>query len=230
MRIGCLIVAAIAVFGQFESAYGWNEDPRCPGYENEGKRALDTIEPSMRLLENSLAETGKRIDDSNVEVKSKKNLRGVHRQLDGEFNFQLKMYWEEGYCWQEEWDEREWCLECEGSSCGEDDHLWLQKCDDDEDEQRFTYEIVDATTQAVKIKPLDRQDLCWTRVAVNEHQLQPCGDGFKDEITGLDKQVLIGLTESGSFELHPNGFANEINGLVNETRCMCNHHHPKVSR
>jgi hypothetical protein len=228
MKVGCLIVTTVAVFVTFVSA--WDEDPRCPGY-GSGRRTLKVPnETNMRLFEDAITEKKTPMDGSNVEVKAK-YLRGVegrsYRQLNDIFNFQVQMYWEEGYCWQNEWNKREWCWECEGASCGEDDHLWLKKCDDDEDEQRFTYEIINEAVNAVKIKPLDRQDLCWTRTGVNEHQLKPCGDKYKDEVTGLDLQVLIGFEESGRFELHPNGF-DETN--PNSFKCMTTHHHPKVSQ
>lgn len=39
-----------------------------------------------------------------------------HRRLE-DFNFQIKMHWEEGFCWQEEWRERKWCWQCEGGNC-----------------------------------------------------------------------------------------------------------------
>ena len=229
MRVGCLIVAVVIVLDTNASA--WEEDPRCPGY-GSGRRSLKApYETYVRLFEDVLVEKGKPIDGSSVEVKANKYLRGVegrsYRQLNQIFNFQVQMYWEEGYCWQNEWDKRDWCWECEGSGCGEDDHLWIKKCDDDEDEQRFTYEIVNEMIRAVKIKPLSRQDLCWTRTAVNEHQLKPCGDNYKDEVTGLDLQVLIGFAESGRFQLHPNGF-DDTN--LNSSKCMTTHHHPKVSQ
>jgi hypothetical protein len=95
-------------------------------------------------------------------------------------------------------------LECEGKACGQDDHLWLKRCDNGEDRQRFTYETVNDAIQAVKIKPLDHQDLCWTRTGINEMQLKSCGDNYTDG-EGRDLQALIGFSKSGKFELHPNG-------------------------
>ena len=223
MRLGFLIAMTIAFFGTFASAdEKWDVDSRCTSRKGARQTIGRPNEPGTR----------KRIDGHKDAVKPNKNLRAVdrtrHRRLDI-FNFQVKMYWEEGYCWQDEWDEREWCLECEGSDCGEDDHLWVKKCDDDEDEQRFTYEIVNETIHAVKIKPLNRQDLCWTRTEINKHQLKPCGDHtYTDEVTGLDRQVIIGFKESGRFEMHPNGFDDETN--PDNAKCMSTHHHPKVSQ
>jgi hypothetical protein len=108
------------------------------------------------------------------------------------------MYWEEGYCWQEEWDERRWCLQCAGGSCGENDNLVIEECSSSDD-QRFVY-------QGEKLKPYTRQDLCW-----NAHQLKPCGDD--------DTQLIKGLQYDGNFEMHPNGNSDDC--LVNQD------HHPK---
>jgi hypothetical protein len=222
MRVGYLTVTFVAAFGTLTSAEIWVEDPRCPGYGKWGRRrTFDPNENAIRLFEDGLTETGKQNDGSNIAVMSNKNLRGIkpasHRHLNNITNFQIKMYWEEGYCWQEEWEEREWCLECE-ASCGQDDHIWLQKCDEGEVKQRFTYENINQTIKAVKIKPLNRQDLCWTRTGINEMQLKPCGDSYKDE-EGRDLQILIGFEEIGKFELHPNGHDKTNPG---SSKCMDN--------
>lgn len=228
MRVGWifLIVATVVSFPTLASAeQDWDEDPRCRGYGNK-TRALGTIEPSRRWLKDDPVETGKPIRRSGVTVKANKNLRGVHRLLDEIYNFQLKLYWDEGHCWHNEWKERKWCLECEETSCDLDSHLWLKKCDDDREEQRFTYEIINVTTQAVKISPLNRNDLCWTAIREKEMMLKECGDSYKDEVTGLDNQVLIGFAEGGRFQLHPNGF-DESN--PNVYKCISSHPHPEVS-
>ena len=34
-------------------------------------------------------------------------------------DFSLKLYWKNGYTWQESTSEKKWCVECEGSSCGD---------------------------------------------------------------------------------------------------------------
>ena len=221
MRLGFLIATSVAV-STVTSAEIWVEDPRCPGYGKWGRRrTFDPDENDMKLFEEGLTETEKPVDGSNVAIKSNKNLRAIkpasHRHLNGIINFQIKMYWEEGYCWQEEWNEREWCLECE-TSCVQDDHLWLRKCDEGENKQRFTYETINQATKAVKIKPLSRQDLCWTRTGINEMQLQPCGNSYKAGV-GRDLQILIGFEEIGKFELNPNGYDKTNPGSL---KCMNN--------
>jgi hypothetical protein len=149
---------------------------------------------------------------------SNKRLSGSHtcphRRLDS-FLFQIvKMYWEEGYCWHQEWDEREGCLECEGSTCEEDNHLWLKKCDGSGDEQWFVYETVmqlpkrssSSHTQGKIFAGPERESMLISLSHVAK------GDYLDDE--GRDKQVLIGIQQSGSFEPHPNGRSNA---------CMINH-------
>ena len=45
--------------------------------------------------------------------------------------FRMKMYWEFGYDWQEEFWEQEWCIECLGSKCKANDEIFLGSCMDD---------------------------------------------------------------------------------------------------
>ena len=114
---------------------------------------------------------------------------------------------------QEEWEEREWCLECQGSKCNENDYLWVKKCDDDI-HQRFIYEEI-AGSGGGRIKPLTRPDLCWERTRVNAYQLRPCSTNYT--------QILMGFSQSGRFELHPYGHdkTDPVCKLLNQ------HHHPK---
>jgi hypothetical protein len=96
MRVGLLIVEAIAVFGTFASSEIWDEDPRCPGYGRSNRRIFDPNDPDMRQFEDGLTEREKPIDGSNVAIKSNnKSLRGVdpisRRRLNYIFNFQIKM-------------------------------------------------------------------------------------------------------------------------------------------
>ena len=137
-----------------------------------------------------------------------------------------------GYCWQEEWEDRKWCLECEGSTCGEDDYLWVKKCDEDEKEQvrqirpnrqqfetavfshillfqRFIYRPVSGTDGG-HLSPYYRQDLCWERTRVNAHQLRPCSNYYK--------QIIVGIRFDDKFEMHPNRRPND---------CLEQHHDPK---
>lgn len=44
-------------------------------------------------------------------------------------NFKLKLYWEEGYYWQEETFERKWCMRCRGGLCHLDEKIYIEECD-----------------------------------------------------------------------------------------------------
>jgi hypothetical protein len=187
-------------------------DDRCLRRRELEGIPFDSNEPDIRSIEDE-----KEIIplDSSL-ISSTKSLRGsnandANRDLKSLNVFQIKMYWEEGYCWQEEWRERRWCLECEGRSCGEDDYIWLQECSSSSPHQKFVYEPVTGSGGG-KIKPYSSQNLCWTRTSANHHQLKPCGDNYTDS-HGHDIQLLIGFTFDSEFELHPNG---------DTSKCMVN--------
>lgn len=77
---------------------------------------------------------------------AERDTRGRQLQDDDDeevepISFQLKMYWEPGYRWQEEIFERKWCIECDDGSCSRGHQLEIKKCDGDRN-QRFVYEEV----------------------------------------------------------------------------------------
>ena len=52
--------------------------------------------------------------------------------------FQLMMYWERSFFWQESWSRRRWCAACgrsRGDKCKDGDDIVIIKCDDDSREQ-----------------------------------------------------------------------------------------------
>jgi hypothetical protein len=200
MRIAHAILSVAALFGTL--TYAWKEDSRC-----SRRLAFDPNETDKNLV----------IDESEKVVSPEKDLlpRSEDKRQLQQWTFMLKMYWEEGYCWQFEWGERKWCLKCEGTKCNEDDYLVLDTCSWNDDEQWFVYESIDADDSKIKLKPWTNSDLCWTRSGDNDHTLKPCGDGYLDS-SGHDAQVLMGFKETGEFELHPNGRSGDC--LVNDHR------------
>lgn len=203
------ITAAAAMLPHHAAAQQkWDEDPRC----RRNRKLFDPNEPDPRLVEDGLTIEGIRSRPRNTtnEVKAASPPGRMLRGDRSDTRFQLKMYHEKGYCWQGEWDEKRWCLECEGKSCGEDDYLWIKKCDKDEDEQWFVYREISGTGGG-HLSPYERQDLCWERTRVNAHQLRPCDKKEK-------KQIIKGIRYDGKFEMHPNGRPDA---------CLEQHHHPK---
>lgn len=52
-------------------------------------------------------------------------------------DFALKLYWQMGYNWQEEFFERKWCMKCHGNTCADEDGLFLTECGDGESKFKF---------------------------------------------------------------------------------------------
>ena len=194
MRIVPLSFLTVVLFDTVVSAQ-WNISPEC-----ERRRTFDlnepVISPVMKRSESVSPETSLRGSEANA-----------HRQLSTVV--MLKIHWEPGYCWQDEWDDRFWCLTCDGS-CNEDDYLLIDECDENEDTQWFVYESAD---NGIKLMPSTDPSLCWTRTGATEHQLKPCGSDYPDDY-GLDRQIIVGFQETGTFELHPNGLPEDC--LVND--------------
>jgi hypothetical protein len=206
MTFSYKLISTIALLSGLVAA--WDVDDRCLRRREREGFPFDSSEPDTSLTEDEKES----IPFDSSMVSSTKRLRGsnpyANRDLESLTVFQVKMYWEEGYCWQEEWKERSWCWECEGGSCGENDYLWLQECSSSSS-QKFLYEPV-AGSGGGSIKPYSSLDLCWTKTRVNAHQLKPCGDNYTDS-RGRDQQVLIGFAFDSEFELHPNGYHDESN-------------------
>jgi hypothetical protein len=133
----------------------------------------------------------------------------AHRQLSGDFHFQIKMYWEEGFCWQDEWRERKWCWQCEGGNCNEGDKIELRVCSGSS-RQRWKYHS--AGGGRVRFSPLSRNDLCFEMQSEKRGRLAKCDDNNRDqEFTGFEDS-------GGEFELFPSGQSD---------RCLTQEHDPK---
>merc|ERR1711953_1065176 len=53
-------------------------------------------------------------------------------------SFQMKIYWEEGYKWQETTDETAWCVQCTGNC--ETGIVKIKECDDNNIKQFWHYD------------------------------------------------------------------------------------------
>ena len=190
----------LIIMGTNNLIRAWDVDPRCPPPPTP-KRTLLQEQDDAWLT--ALAHAAHH-DDT---LSQKALLRGnTLRELESIAVFQLKMHWEEGYCWQEEYSrERKWCWECEGA-CEEGGRLWWQKCVDIND-QKFTY-LPDP--QGGRFKTAFH-DLCLQRVSNTQYLLQKCSDN--------KAQIIVGLrTDGPPFELTP---------LGDDTMCINQDHHPK---
>jgi hypothetical protein len=161
-------------------------------------------------------------------------------------NFRLKMYWERWFFWQEEYDERRWCLECttceqlttsgqgdgcadedtrDGRDCRNGDSLWTMRCDGWENGSgNAKFEVVRSHPEADQIK-IRGKNLCLERASNVHLHLQPCDS---DSV----RQLWLGFRLDGQpFELRPlqqNLRASQYDGPVETERCLSQHHHPKA--
>lgn len=128
--------------------------------------------------------------------------------------FYIKLFWREGYTWQEETVERKWCWQCEGSRCNVGDRMKISRCDDGNDEFNFIKQ-----DNGIQIKVFDR-DLCLEMDSSGARDLlvvEGC-DASKMEQRFLPGTPGDGLSFDGDrFELRP----------VSKEGCFTQQHHPK---
>ncbi|GKY93226.1 hypothetical protein MPSEU_000290300 [Mayamaea pseudoterrestris] len=119
----------------------------------------------------------------------------------------LKMYWQQGYYWQEETRERKWCMRCVNGSrnCGEGQGLEITNCDSSD---VANWEFVSGPNGSRLIK-LQSSNLCirWGRWLI------------LDSCDSSDSRQQFALPGSGSrFEIQP---ASDSNACVTQS------HHPR---
>jgi hypothetical protein len=151
--------------------------------------------------------------------------------LSSNFAFRLKLYWEQGYFWQEETIEREWCLECttcdvltasdtgagcrdsakDDTTCKAGDQLWIQTCSPNEGGNAIFSVVSGPHGEQIKIHGTN---LCMERVDIRLIQLNECDD----QNIVRDVQLWDGFKQSGPFQLAPRN---------HDGVCMSQHHHPK---
>jgi uncharacterized membrane protein YgcG len=213
MKLASISIILGALISNFATA--WDEDKRCTGGRrelegvhfdlNEHEGLQDTKVSGTNLrgpMDGALEVNALYVSDSDFAGKAVDEAMDNYRELQSTSCFELKLYWQEGYCWQEEWNERRWCLECQGSGCNENDYLVIEKCSSSS-KQKFVYE-------GGRLKPFTSQGLCWERTGRNARQLKKCSTS--------SKQIINGITLDGIFEMHPNGYPDD---------CLSNEHHPK---
>ena len=211
------VFLAMTTVVSFVSAGEWDCDPRCDEEYDICMRGGNRRELEPLQEETPFEEEPRLIDVDALVAKA--SLRGEterdhqHRRLSQ--RFKLKMYHEEGFCWQGEWDDPEWCMECAGSTCSEREKLEIGKCNtNDDDDQFFVYEPLQGTGGG-RLKPYEKQDLCLMRTTDRQHTLEKCDDVNQ----GVNnRQILLGLEVGGVFQLRP---------LSRNDHCLTQHHHPR---
>ena len=131
----------------------------------------------------------------------------------GDF-FRIKLYWEEGYYWQEEDFERPWCLRCKDNfNCKEGEKLYLGYCGKWSKSAFFKFFPVDGGSKVqIVMKNLFDDPLCIER---NHRQIRLQKCDFSNEF----QHWIVGTSDVRRFEIIQN-----VGGVQ---WCLSNHHHPK---
>ncbi|KAL7533714.1 hypothetical protein ACHAXR_005406 [Thalassiosira sp. AJA248-18] len=124
--------------------------------------------------------------------------------------FRLKLYWRNGYYWQESSQESFWCMSCGKGLCEENQVMRLSNCKTkSKDDARFElirykrwgqYRVVDT-------------NLCLQKIGRSRRiALKPCQ-------RNKSAQLFQARGEDEKFDLRP---------MRASGRCLTNHHHPKA--
>jgi hypothetical protein len=194
------LVISLCILGL---TYAWEEDDRCL----TRRHLLEHQQHQETLFDiEDLSDEGRAVHNGSEEYEDARLSTERELVVQGAgLKFNLKLYWEKGYCWQAEWKERKWCMECAGNTCDEDDILEIQVCEDTK-RQEFTWVPAEG---GGRLK-VSNKNLCLQRMSPNFFKLKTC--------SATIKQILVGFITDGPFELHP---------YEDENKCLNQHHHPK---
>lgn len=226
MKILSISFCTFVAFGA--AVHAWDESKKCDGHDGDSvDRRRRELMPSKKAAVSSSSTTQDKKDDKNLRGYDPRKL-GVDPAIE---TFQLKMHWEEDYCWQLEDFDRKWCASCHGGRCTQGDLLWIQECNDALI-QRFVWEPVDVTGRSAtgKLKPYLNQDLCLEYIGTDgtyshfNHTntrwwyflLQDC------DSTNLDSQILEGFDDNDPFEFL------FIDQTTQEERLLSQAHDPRA--
>ncbi|KAL3817799.1 hypothetical protein ACHAXA_005832 [Cyclostephanos tholiformis] len=142
-----------------------------------------------------------------------------------EFSFRLRMHWQRGYYWQDDWSDREmyWCMECESESCEEDDDIYIDYCTDKGKQQ---FRKVGHT-----LRPSLNSNLCLTYIGDASHSMVEAKlvlSGKKHLILRPCMNSRSGFTEQNFEDIKWNGEVFELHPLGRVDQCITQWHHPKA--
>lgn len=150
-------------------------------------------------------------------------------------DFQVRLYWEQGYFWQETYEEAFWCMECamcqsftlndgwEGEcevpgstieSCHEGHQIWVRHCQDTR--RLFTFEIIKNLGTGDQVRVHDT-DLCFSIFENTFLELRLCDKT-------QPSQLFNPIDDTHKFELRP--YDQRDLSMV-DANCLSQRHHPK---
>lgn len=135
----------------------------------------------------------------------------------GEIGFRLKMYWEEGYYWQENINEKWWCMSCQDGSCVSGSKMELRNCENKDDDLDALFVAVGPYDNVSHQFRVANSNLCLMKMGRGRAiKLKPCK---KPTEKHFELQLFKGFKPDEKFDLRPSTYLD---------RCLSNHHHPKV--
>ena len=136
----------------------------------------------------------------------------------------LKLYWQEGYEWQEKLTDLNYCAECDRDDCTKGESLELGKCEYMRPQQKFISTIWEyGENNYMQIHLNDDRSSCFTHSSVRQLVFQTC---LLPNDPLFHKQLFWGRpSQTMGFKVHPVTKWLE----PNREKCLTNHHHPRES-
>jgi hypothetical protein len=162
--------------------------------------------------------------------------------FDPEEAFKIRLFWQHGYYWQENWDESFFCIECTAcdeygyldgwvhgckkykpvdnavDQCKINDQFWIMPCDD-----RSTYFNIIDNGSALQIK-INGTNLCMERGATQSGQYRSRVLRVRECDLTRDKQLFAPVSNIDRFEMRS---YKEKDWTEDDADCVSQLHHPK---
>ena len=193
----------------------WNLDPRCPGYN------IEIQKQGNRKKQRELRRRPLSSIEEQHQPKRHRTIRSLQNNEADPYidfpSFQLKLHWEAGHCWQSEWEERDYCMDCFSRECHEGAKMELLYCSysangDDVRDQRLQWIPLERNATIGRFRSAEsREDLCLERTETRFYRMMPCD--FSNP-----RQLLVGFSYTKPFELQAE---------YNVDRCLNQVHDPK---
>jgi hypothetical protein len=226
MKVNLVFSLAVLMEDFAWAKIDWVCSEKCPNYDkcmNEGARLLDSNLDAEDMGDAFLDKEPLAVGEETSDEDSSRLRGGVtavkpaqRRNLEESTYFHLKMYHEESkdYCWQGEWEDRRWCMDCEGSKCSRGDIIEVRTCErSNQLDQQFVYEDIPGSGGG-RIRPYYNQDLCFMRRSSSSRTvyLDWCKEDYDDD------EIFLGFDFDKEFELIPKTLSDH---------CLTQEHYPR---
>lgn len=116
--------------------------------------------------------------------------------------FNMRLYWKQGYQWQESSSEKKWCMKCRSNRCSKGTGIKVARCNRDDWRQNFFFDDG-------RIRSRRNKDVCLERQGRSI---------VLDNCNSSQDQVWATLRKDEPFQLRIPG---------NMDKCVSQHHHPR---